>query len=582
VLIGPEGQLASVDAFLLREPSLPEPSYLDENEVLDRARELIGLEIGALGRQVIFPSPSPSSARFGYCLEAIGPGEGDAHEVFFSSDGELLGMVDPSHGFCEVPVVVKGFSTNPDDIFTTADQAGEHGDLYPLPSVKVLSMNWNGVTDDSGVTTICSPFASETVWTELVLGSPVGPQLACPEKDGAPNVIRHVVEIFHGNSKSLEPFVPVSLFDPSIRFPICTDKPIHLTFNPTVDAVEAFHLLVYHHIRRLDDHFAQHLSNIKLEKVKEDSLPLRVRLDDAIVDVPPEYTATAKEATLKLGPMMKGPGGTGWVPPTIVHHEYAHHVINTVVHSNQGDGFVEGLADAITIYLNENPRIGYTGPEYKGTLGFHVEEPLLKAEFGNDEAKARLRRLTGRTFWRILSRARGTTEKGKVIDLLYFWMSLRQVNNRGQIAFDGSKVLLEQLLVADDSVDFEGGNGDGNILNGTNRQEYILAGFQDKDDEWGLFHTPFVRGDVDRDGSLDLSDAVILLSYLFLGGADGYRCPVAMDVDDNEEIDLTDAINLLSYQFLGGAQPQPPFPGCGLDPTPGLFWCVEEPRACRQ
>src|SRR6266540_2976733 len=215
VLIGPEGELASVDAFLIREPALPEPSYIDENFVINQALQLPGIEIGALERQVIFPSNNPSSARFGYCVEALGPEEGDAHELFFSDQGEPLGMVDPSHGFCEVPLDVTGFSTNPDDIFKTADKAD---DFYPVPSAKVATMNWNGLSDDRGDTTICILSDPETVWSELVLGTPVGPQRGCAVGNGKHNLVRPEVQIFQGDHLAGQLFVPVNLFDPNAQF----------------------------------------------------------------------------------------------------------------------------------------------------------------------------------------------------------------------------------------------------------------------------------------------------------------------------------------------------------------------------
>ncbi|HLU48557.1 MAG TPA: dockerin type I repeat-containing protein, partial [Planctomycetota bacterium] len=75
------------------------------------------------------------------------------------------------------------------------------------------------------------------------------------------------------------------------------------------------------------------------------------------------------------------------------------------------------------------------------------------------------------------------------------------------------------------------------------------------------------RGDVDSNGTLDLTDAVRVLEWLFLGGEPA-RCPDAADVNDEGTIDLTDAVFLLSHLFLGGDTPPPPgMESCGLDPT---------------
>ena len=65
---------------------------------------------------------------------------------------------------------------------------------------------------------------------------------------------------------------------------------------------------------------------------------------------------------------------------------------------------------------------------------------------------------------------------------------------------------------------------------------------------------------------MDISDAVILLAHLFLGG-DRPACADASDADDSGSLDLTDAVYSLGFQFLGGPAPPAPFPDCGVDPT---------------
>ena len=46
-----------------------------------------------------------------------------------------------------------------------------------------------------------------------------------------------------------------------------------------------------------------------------------------------------------------------------------------------------------------------------------------------------------------------------------------------------------------------------------------------------------------------------------------------MDVDDDGDILLTDAIFLLSYLFISGSPPPAPFPAAGIDPTEDQLWC---------
>jgi hypothetical protein len=82
----------------------------------------------------------------------------------------------------------------------------------------------------------------------------------------------------------------------------------------------------------------------------------------------------------------------------------------------------------------------------------------------------------------------------------------------------------------------------------------------------------FVRGNCDGAGDLDLTDAVRLLGYLFLGDA-APPCLDACDADDSAQLDITDAVNVLGYLFLGGAAPAAPFPLAGTDPTPDALGC---------
>ena len=72
---------------------------------------------------------------------------------------------------------------------------------------------------------------------------------------------------------------------------------------------------------------------------------------------------------------------------------------------------------------------------------------------------------------------------------------------------------------------------------------------------------PFLRGDVDQSGDLQLTDAVAIFSYLFLGDSEP-GCLAAADADGTGEINLTSGVFLLQFLFIGGQQPEAPFPQC--------------------
>ncbi|MFN0056972.1 MAG: IPT/TIG domain-containing protein [Planctomycetota bacterium] len=83
---------------------------------------------------------------------------------------------------------------------------------------------------------------------------------------------------------------------------------------------------------------------------------------------------------------------------------------------------------------------------------------------------------------------------------------------------------------------------------------------------------PFVRGDANRNGVIDISDAIEQLRVLYTGTPS--MCFDAIDANDDDAIDLSDATYLLAYLFQSMAPPPPPFPNPGLDPgvsTPGCM-----------
>lgn len=95
----------------------------------------------------------------------------------------------------------------------------------------------------------------------------------------------------------------------------------------------------------------------------------------------------------------------------------------------------------------------------------------------------------------------------------------------------------------------------------------------------------FVRGDVDGNGFLEISDAVHIIRWLSLcpGGPPPF-CLDAADTDDDGCITLADIGHfplpgLCPFFELEFCLPAPPFPECGPDPTPDFLGCEGFP--CR-
>ncbi|MFP6738244.1 MAG: hypothetical protein VCD34_05840, partial [Planctomycetota bacterium] len=97
----------------------------------------------------------------------------------------------------------------------------------------------------------------------------------------------------------------------------------------------------------------------------------------------------------------------------------------------------------------------------------------------------------------------------------------------------------------------------------------------------------FVRGDANSDGSINLTDGVIPLLYLFSGGAPP-TCLDSADTNDTGSIEITDAIIVFGWLFSGGAPPAEPSPlspgyareECGADPTEDGIGCERPAAAC--
>jgi hypothetical protein len=76
----------------------------------------------------------------------------------------------------------------------------------------------------------------------------------------------------------------------------------------------------------------------------------------------------------------------------------------------------------------------------------------------------------------------------------------------------------------------------------------------------------FRRGDHDGSGAVDITDALNLLSFLFLGLFNPI-CQDASDYDNSGALDISDGLNSLGFLFLGGNTPPPPgVNDCGPDP----------------
>jgi hypothetical protein len=66
---------------------------------------------------------------------------------------------------------------------------------------------------------------------------------------------------------------------------------------------------------------------------------------------------------------------------------------------------------------------------------------------------------------------------------------------------------------------------------------------------------PFLCGDVDNDGTVNINDVIYILYFLFKNDPQPIPYLCVGDVNNDDEVDICDAVYLLNYIFKGGAEP---------------------------
>jgi hypothetical protein len=86
---------------------------------------------------------------------------------------------------------------------------------------------------------------------------------------------------------------------------------------------------------------------------------------------------------------------------------------------------------------------------------------------------------------------------------------------------------------------------------------------EDPDDNEGWRHflfnilhqEGFYRGDVNKDGNLNISDVIYMINYLFKGGPKPIEFTSQLDVNCDGETNVSDVIYTINYLFKGGLAP---------------------------
>jgi hypothetical protein len=86
----------------------------------------------------------------------------------------------------------------------------------------------------------------------------------------------------------------------------------------------------------------------------------------------------------------------------------------------------------------------------------------------------------------------------------------------------------------------------------------------------------FRRADANADGTVDVSDPIFTLGFLFRG-TEQPECEESVDSNDDGKMDISDAMYTILHLFYGGSPPPLPLDECGLDPTADSLSCLTFP-----
>jgi hypothetical protein len=68
-------------------------------------------------------------------------------------------------------------------------------------------------------------------------------------------------------------------------------------------------------------------------------------------------------------------------------------------------------------------------------------------------------------------------------------------------------------------------------------------------------------GDANNDGSVNVSDAVLIINYVFIGGSEPQPVLACGDANTDASVNVSDAVSIINYVFIGGGAPGNCSPG---------------------
>ncbi|MCZ6795005.1 MAG: dockerin type I repeat-containing protein [Planctomycetota bacterium] len=379
------------------------------------------------------------------------------------------------------------------------------------------------------------------------------------------------------------PVLTVRLFQ--VEFPAATLPDFHcrgeivlndrahvFDFNPRGNESENFHLMAYHQLRRARLQIVEQIREHGLLADPE-SFP-RPKVTIQRLSLGSFYRPAGQVIGLFSDEVTERERDGRWrkIVPTVIHHEFGHHVIEVLSGGSRDPRVAEGVSDALAGYISRVSTFGYIDDE--GELvptAIEMARDLAadrRAWSGLDDDDDHGRRVVAGALWELWAEtlddppADPDGDEGRVSSFAYGvvlrWLrSLATPPAGGPLRVEYSPMLGLPFLVEADHPKF---NGNQHLADGIPHEEEVLRAFGRRN----LFPHAFVRGDANGDGGTDVSDAITILAYLFLGGEEP-DCPDAFDTDDTGVVDVSDAVFFLNHLFLGARRLPAPYPWCGWD-----------------
>ena len=584
-LILEDGNLGFVKSFLTRSELDVAPTFCDPTTIQNHLENDLGYTIHSRERQFVFPTSDVASAIPAWSVQITDrdgfPGQlllhaesceimEEGRQVFhFPLSGSLRGISPTTD-----PADSNYFFTTPEDI--------DEGKSYPVLHARVQSQDVVTVTDEQGLFEIEVSDGQGAEWVlERFYEEPQGFALACGlTGDG--------VEPTQRNATVEMPLDSVGFGCQELaNGEVTGDTVIRTRDGDPQTAIElSTRLMAFHHASRFLDDFLVKTSTFKLES--DGKFPVSIRLPASGGET--FYLPGFDRWNIYLAPAIElDDGRVQPMTPSVINHEVAHHALFNLTNARLGwlldcyfpDAFpiavslcnsafgdqgvvqdsgvsaIEAATDVLAADYSRESRFGFYGDERTaGALSYDISKLPEENQPRLEEQHA----LLAHVLWSLRREfggiADGATELG-FDRLFYSWIASNRVMDAADHSFVISATVYSEL---EDLRRALIGCGDPVV-------EYERA-IVDAFLEGGapLLPIRFKRGDSNQDGIADISDVIHMLRFQFFGDVPVF-CDEALDVDDTDSIDVTDPILLLVHLFLGGAPPAPPYTECGFDNT---------------